>query len=233
MLDLSDVTLVMCSTQEERKESNENLISRLQNKIKFGRCVVLSNTTYKNAETFQIEKMQTLEDYSYNCFQTLPRVVETPFSMWIQWDGFPLDVDKWNPEFLQYDYIGAPWAWRSWNAPDGGCAGMNGGFSLRSKKLTDLMTRIGPPHNRWHEDAVVTDLARSFFLNEGCKFAPIELAGTFSKETNVILNKNLSQDESMSLKEEESTYRLKDSFGFHAKWLVDEAMKIFNRNFGS
>lgn len=232
MLDLKNVTLVMCSTQEDKKTSNEELIEKLKSKINFGRCVVLSNEEYRHVDkTFIIEKMNSLEDYSYNCFHAIPKVIDTPFSMWIQWDGFPLDIDKWNPEFLEYDYIGAPWAWRSWNSSDGGAAGMNGGFSLRSKRLTDLMDRIGPPHDRWHEDAVVTDLFRKFFLQERCRFAPIELAGTFSKELNVILGTNMTQEQSIALDEEKSSFKMRDTFGFHNKERVDEAKVIFERNF--
>jgi hypothetical protein len=43
-----------------------------------------------------------------------------------QSDGFPINVNKWTDEFLDYDYIGLS---------DQENSIMNGGFSLRSKKL--------------------------------------------------------------------------------------------------
>ncbi len=35
--------------------------------------------------------------------------VATPFALVIQYDGFILNPDAWRDEFLDYDYIGAPW----------------------------------------------------------------------------------------------------------------------------
>lgn len=43
-----------------------------------------------------------------------------------QHDGFPININKWTDEFLDYDYIGLSDQKNSW---------MNGGFSLRSKQL--------------------------------------------------------------------------------------------------
>lgn len=54
-------------------------------------------------------------------------------------DGFPINPQLWDPTWVQYDYIGAPWgAPGSPTAPvrgDGLYRVGNGGFSLRSRKL--------------------------------------------------------------------------------------------------
>lgn len=63
----------------------------------------------------------------------LNKYIETSYVLIIQYDGFILNPDAWTDEFLEYDYIGAPW----WYTDD--CNVGNGGFSLRSKKLLEIL----------------------------------------------------------------------------------------------
>ena len=98
----------------------------------------------------------------------------------------------WNNDWLQYDYIGAPfpisenayWANNGERVRVG-----NGGFSLRSRKLLEM-----PLKNNWklrqeqgffNEDGNVCCYWRKEFLEEGIKYAPLELAVKFSFETPV------------------------------------------------
>src|ERR1700722_12124880 len=59
---------------------------------------------------------------------SLCAAAKTSHCLTIQYDGFVLDSDMWRAEFLDYDYIGAPW-------PHRGYAVGNGGFSLRSVEM--------------------------------------------------------------------------------------------------
>ena len=59
----------------------------------------------------------------------MKRYINTKFCLVTQWDGWVINSQKWNSEFLNYDYIGAIWPDYSSNQIG------NGGFSLRSKKL--------------------------------------------------------------------------------------------------
>ena len=66
----------------------------------------------------------------------IPRVVTTDHTLVVQPDGFAVNAEAWDPQFLEYDYVGAPWPWMwgggpYWRRPFVG----NGGFSLRSQKL--------------------------------------------------------------------------------------------------
>jgi hypothetical protein len=74
------------------------------------------------------------------------KYIETTHLLNIQWDGFVVRPSAWDPEFLKYDYIGAPWKvhphhhWPPFpDVTENNRVG-NGGFSLRSKKLMEFMS---------------------------------------------------------------------------------------------
>jgi len=114
------------------------------------------------------------EDYSKFVLTELPGIIKTDFVLIVQYDGYIINPAAWTDEFLQYDYIGAPW----WFANDNNVG--NGGFSLRSKKMLEACKKIYPYHP---EDAMIR-LFRPGLEAEGIKFAPEELAARFSWEHN-------------------------------------------------
>jgi hypothetical protein len=93
----------------------------------------------------------------------------------IQWDGYVVNAEAWDPAFLDCDYIGAKWYWH-----DPGTRVGNGGFSLRSRKLLAALedprialvdaedTTIGrtfrPLLEREHGIRFATALADRFFV---------------------------------------------------------------------
>jgi len=107
--------------------------------------------------------------------------VKTDHVLIFQYDGFILNPSAWTDEFLRYDYVGAPW-----HGPGSPQVGGNGGFSLRSKRLLDL---IGKNYRKiggqiFPEDLWICEKARPFLEKEGIKFAPKEISSIFSKEGN-------------------------------------------------
>jgi hypothetical protein len=60
----------------------------------------------------------------------VPHIVTEPYNIIIHSDGFAVNRNAWDKEFLNYDYIGARW--------NNGMVG-NGGFCLRSRKLYDAL----------------------------------------------------------------------------------------------
>ena len=63
----------------------------------------------------------------------------------------------------------------------------NGGFSLRSKKLLELPSKLNIPW-RWYygycnEDGFISVYNRHILESNGCKFAPVDIAILFSHET--------------------------------------------------
>lgn len=115
--------------------------------------------------------------YSKFCIEKMNSYIDTEFVLVIQPDGFILNPDGWDNTFMEYDYIGAPWPYSHLDVG-------NGGFSLRSKKLLDILARHSHQFEVQHpEDAVICRYYRDWLENRyGIKFAPRELAEKFSLE---------------------------------------------------
>lgn len=150
---------------------------------------------------YKIPKIHSLFDYSNFVLHQLSNYIETNFCITIHVDGFICNPEMWTDDFLNYDYIGAPWKSSQFfvdkNNPSSRVG--NGGFSLRSKKLLELCKQI--PLSG-HEDVNICTYNRKFFEEKGIKFAPLELAAKFSTEE---LCDDLKYDDKIS------------SFGFHGK----------------
>jgi hypothetical protein len=115
--------------------------------------------------------------YSHAVLRRLPRWVDTPFALVTQWDGFVVDAGAWRDEFLQWDYLGAPWP----EQPPALRVG-NGGFSLRSQRLlrAGLDPGLQPEHP---EDVALCRTHRARLEREhGLRFAPEALARAFAYE---------------------------------------------------
>jgi len=91
----------------------------------------------------------TVQDYSRFIIKGLANYVTTNFALIVQWDGYGLNGVNWQPEFIKYDYIGAPWP--TWPDIKGNHRVGNGGFSLRSK-LWLQAEKSAPQHAGEPED---------------------------------------------------------------------------------
>jgi len=102
--------------------------------------------------------------------------ISTRHALCVQWDGFVLDGGDWDPAFLDYDYIGAPWP----HFDDAHNVG-NGGFSLRSRRLLEA-SRDLPFDGKQAEDVVISRIARPQLEAQGIRFAPASVAARFAYE---------------------------------------------------
>ena len=172
--------------------------------IKFARTILLSHEKPSNL-TPEIEFHQTRplahSDTSQFHFGELTSFCETEYLLFIQTDGFVINPHLWTDEFLNYDYIGAPWPALPWNVKN---RVGNGGFRLESKKFLDLCVNI--PWNGEHDDVLVSNTYKEYFESNGCKFPSIETAAKFALEHKI----------------PEVEYNLDNCFGFHGK-LTEES----------
>ena len=128
-------------------------------------------------EVVKIDPIKSKEAYSEFCVKQINKYFDTEFCLVIQHDGYVLNGDVWTDEFLQYDYIGAPWL-----ESDGKNVG-NGGFSLRSKKLCDALANDDFKKATDPEDQAICRLYRDYLAKEyGINFPSDELADVFSFE---------------------------------------------------
>jgi hypothetical protein len=137
--------------------------------------------------------------YSEACLRTLPAVCDTDHNIIIHADGYAVNGTAWTDEFLEYDYIGAPWLW--WGTEDEQVG--NGGFSLRSRRLYDALLDWRPSYKiaDWQdldpryfltdrtgqrtlaEDNLLAGPYRKYLqAHYDLKWAPIDLAHRFSIE---------------------------------------------------
>ena len=131
-------------------------------------------------------------DYSRFMIKELWQYVDTEFALTIQADGFVHNPAAWRPEFLNYDYIGAPWPHTTarragaditvHNLSEASRVG-NGGFSLRSRKLLKATADLAFDQlSQFPEDFIICRLCQPFLASHGLTFAPVELAAQFAIE---------------------------------------------------
>lgn len=133
-------------------------------------------------------KIQSLEEYSRFMIYHLNDYIATPFCLSIQRDGVVVHPKLWSDEFLNFDYVGAPWPIdNAFKANNGKYVRVgNGGFSLRSKKLLALGKEMEIPFTSStgcvHEDVFICVENGEEYESAGIRFADVETAARFSRE---------------------------------------------------
>ncbi|HRH06509.1 MAG TPA: DUF5672 family protein [Burkholderiaceae bacterium] len=107
----------------------------------FAKVILFSDKTAENLdltgiELIKIPPIKTIDQYSHFVLKDVAKHISTSHALIIQWDGFVINGHLWQDDFLTFDYIGAPWL----HGPGNGLVG-NGGFSLRSKRLLDIVAQ--------------------------------------------------------------------------------------------
>lgn len=122
-----------------------------------------------------VEKLRGIDDYSRFMVKEIGNHFSTSHVLVVQWDGFVVNPESWEDDFLSYDYIGAPWS-------DRRHAVGNGGFSLRSRKLVNALQDVRITE-LYPEDYAICDHYHDLLVSEfGIRFAPLEVASRFSCE---------------------------------------------------
>jgi len=192
MLNLKNVTLV--SVTSVNVDRTINALKYSMNGIAFNEVLLLTDKNVSHDE-IKICKIEELDYINYSRFivYELHKHINTDFALIIQDDGFVTNPEKWDDLFLDYDYIGAPFPIPeesdniSYRDPFGNLIRVgNGGFSLRSKKLLSLPTELNlewkPYFGYYNEDGFFAVHNRHLLEENGCKFAPVDLAARFSAE---------------------------------------------------
>jgi glycosyltransferase involved in cell wall biosynthesis len=123
------------------------------------------------------DPIRSKEEYSEFVIKKLHEHILTDYALIIQYDGYVLNYQAWDNDFLNYDYIGATW-WYKDNMNVG-----NGGFSLRSRRLLKILAE--DPHIKMlhPEDHHICRTYRDYLEEKhGIVFAPEEVANRFSIE---------------------------------------------------
>jgi hypothetical protein len=166
---LKDVTLI-CADTTDKVQWSLRAIEKSKEQCDFGAVKLLSN---RPRFWHQIPPITGLDGYSKFCIREMHKYVDTSHALVVQYDGYVLNGEAWSDEFLKYDYIGAVMA-------PSGIVG-NGGFSLRSKKLMEWISKQNWP-DAHPEDSCICIRHREEIEKAGFKFAPHYIATQFAVE---------------------------------------------------
>jgi len=186
MLKLPNVTLIAMSSEKYR-EGNQKALDESSKGIEFGAVKLI------------IRESKDVDEWCKNIVYDLGDYVDTDYAILVHADGYIINPELWNPEWLNYDFIGAPWPLPtddfSYRDINGVVQRVGNSVSLRSKKLLQLPKKLGmewkPFHGFYNEDGFISVNMRHVFEEHGCKFAPLEVAVHFSKEHEIPENVGL------------------------------------------
>jgi tetratricopeptide (TPR) repeat protein len=138
MLELPGVTLLAIDTANHALALRA--LARSRERIRFARTLFLTDAipadvvVPEGIEIAPIAPLRSRDDYSNFVLKRLVPYVASAQALLVQWDGYVVNPDAWQPAFLERDYIGAQWFWQR----EGFRVG-NGGFSLRSLRLLEAL----------------------------------------------------------------------------------------------
>jgi hypothetical protein len=221
---LDNITLISVCGNSSRIAETIDAAHFCCKDIQFKSVKILSNCSI-DEDGIEVIGIPTLnkEEYSHFLIYDFPQYIDTEYCLTFQWDGFVINPSRWKDEFLQFDYIGAPWL----SDPTNNVG--NGGFSLRSQKFMQSAKTLSynsriqfQPHIPagqlvTPEDWFVCSYEYEKMIDLGVKFADINTAYKFSVEhpSNMkYYNRN-----------DLSTY---NSFGFHGDFNI-AAMKLLEK----
>lgn len=199
--ELFNVTLVGIDTYQH--ELCVEALKRSCKDIDFHKVLFLSdkklNNLPENIDFLQISQIKdACYDYSRFVLYELVNYIESDFCIIVHADGYITNAERWDDDFLNYDYIGSPWK-KIGDGYDNRRVG-NGGFSLRSKRLLEYCKYTNHKLNS-NEDILICKVYGQALEKLGIKFAPIEVASKFAQEEVL----------------DDIDVDVRDCFGFHGK----------------
>jgi hypothetical protein len=193
MINLPNVTLVALTSV--RIPQTIQALEYSCRGVNFGSVKLLSDIQTNDLPEFIeyefTEKSSNIDEWNYNIIYNLPNHIETDFVLLIHDNGFVVNPSSWKDEFLEYDYIGAPWPLPndnfSYRDVNNNLIRVGNSVSLRSRKLLDVPKKLNlewkPFHGFTNEDGFICVNYRHKYIESGCRFADIDVAKYFSHET--------------------------------------------------
>ncbi len=186
MLKLPDITLVALTSKNIPE--HEEAIRKSCEGIEWGAVKLIVDY-----------KINSIDKWNEAIIYELHNYIQTPFALLIHADGYVIHPQNWREEFLNYDYVGAPWPLPkddySYRTPEGEIVRVGNSVSLRSKRILELPSKLGLEWKSYfgntNEDGFLCVHNRKILQENGVQFAPLEVAKHFSKEHEIEENKGL------------------------------------------
>lgn len=187
MISLPQVTLIALTNRDF--EGHKKALDKSCEGVKWGGVKLIWD-----------DKIKSIDDWNRKIIYELHNYVQTDYAMLIHADGYVIHPGAWRDEFLNYDYIGAPWPLPnddySYRTPQGDLVRVGNSVSLRSKRIMELPSRLGLEWKSYYgntnEDGFLCVHNRYDLQDAGCRFAPIDIARYFSREHSISENEGLA-----------------------------------------
>lgn len=195
-LHLPNVTLIALSSVE--LDEHISALEYTSKHITFSATKFLGHLRPKHSfdafDFIEVPRMHNVSEWGQFVVFELHKYIETDFALLVHADGFVVNPQSWDPAFLDYDYIGAPWPYprNAWTYRDSKnqLVRVGNSVSIRSERILRLPTELGLEWENFdggypHEDGYLCVQHRQLFLQHGVTYAPIEVAARFGREINL------------------------------------------------
>lgn len=187
MLNLPNVTLIALTSKDF--SGHGHALDKSSEQIRFGDIKLIIR-----------KDIQSIDDWNRIIIYELHKYVETEFCLLVHADGYVINPYSWRDEFLEYDYVGAPWPLPkdsySYRSPYGSIVRVGNSVSLRSKKILELPSKLNLPWKSYYgntnEDGFLCVHNKEVLESHGIRFAPLEVAKLFSREHEIPENKGIN-----------------------------------------
>ncbi len=172
----------------------------------FTEVKLLTSLPIEYEHKVEIQPLPTLVDYSIFMLKKLHEYISTPHMLVIQSDGWILNPSAWEPDWINFDYMGPLFNQFDYQGV--------GGFSFRSNKLMKAMSDYYPYWDGTaseteriqaivanYEDGAIALAYREDLVSKGFKFPSLEQASRFAQGGNP-----------------NNHYYVPKPFGFHGSW---------------
>lgn len=190
MRKLPNVTLILLSGLGYRSEENIHALKYSQKEIEFGAVKYI-----------QLGEIKDIDSWSKAAVYELYKYVDTDFCLLVHENGFVVNPQSWRDEWLNYDYVGAPWPLPtddySYRTPTGELVRVGNSVSLRSRRLLELPSKLKlewkPYFGFFNEDGFICVHNKEILEQNGCRFATIDEAKYFSRELDIPENADIEK----------------------------------------
>jgi len=168
--------------------------------IDFGDAVLITHkkpwNLPKSIRYSHTTKLTNIDEFNYKMVYELGDHIKTDFALIVHADGFVVNPEMWRDEFLEYDYIGAPWPLppkgdnTTYRDKDGNICRVGNSAGIRSKRLMDYPKKANIPWEgeyaygrMWfYEDGFICCKIRHLLEAEGMRIAPLDVAKYYAHE---------------------------------------------------
>jgi hypothetical protein len=151
----------------------------------FGDVKLLTSIPCEYEHAVRIKPLNSLVAYSIFMLKKLHEYIEKDMVMIVQRDGWILNTSAWDDSWYKLDYIGGLFMQVDWVG--------SGGFSLRSKKIMEAVSKTLPDWDGTQKNADEIQKTIPFYEDgmlsltpfaKGFKIASLEQAANFSQAGN-------------------------------------------------